>query len=132
MGTKEPDIEQFRIIRQVLDDARGPLNVSEILEVGQRLLPRLRMAIVERAMKEFTQKGWLRAVEFPVDRSPRYELSKRKHHHHFLCGLCDRMFDVESCSREFDAAPMGFDVLRHEVLYFGSCAECGSEGRSCE
>jgi Fur family ferric uptake transcriptional regulator len=115
--------DQRRILRKVLEDNPRPLSIQEVFELGRVLLPNLGIATVYRNIKDFTEKGFIRIVDVPGG-APRYEMSRRDHHHHFHCGACDRLFDVPHCSEGFDSSPEGYDVLRHDVFYYGRCPEC--------
>lgn len=115
--------DQRRVIRKVLEDNPRPLSIQEVHELGRQILPALGMATVYRNIKDFAEKGWIRVIDLPAAPS-RYEINGRDHHHHFHCGSCDRLFDVPHCSESFDTSPEGYDVLRHDVFFFGRCAEC--------
>lgn len=100
------------------------MSPREILEAAQATVPTLGIATVYRTVKGLVEEGWLVPVDLPGE-PPRYELSGKKHHHHFVCDACDRVFEVEGCPGNLRAVvPSGFQLDRHEVVLYGVCATC--------
>lgn len=120
---------QRRAIREVLDQAGGPLSPQEVHGAARVEVPDLGLATVYRALRRFEADGWI--VPVPVAGGPtRYERSGRRHHHHFRCEACDRIFDLEGCAFPVDlglATPPGFRPRGHEVLVYGTCPACHEE-----
>ncbi len=115
---------QRQAIRDVLTEAGRPLNAQEVLELAQSDVPKLGIATVYRNLKRLVEDGWLRPVELPSE-PIRYEPSALKHHHHFQCEACSRVFDLPGCPGPLrELAPEGFHVSRHEVTLYGSCPDC--------
>ena len=116
--------EQRRAIRQALKAAGRPLSAQEVLEAAQGSVSGLGIATVYRNLKALVDEGWLRPVDLPGEPS-RYELAAQDHHHHFHCGACDRVFDVDGCLKGLERnLPDGFEAERHEVVIYGRCADC--------
>lgn len=115
---------QRQAILSALTQADRPLGPGEILDLSQQLVPRLGIATVYRNVRELVESGRVRVVLLPG--SPdRYELAGKQHHHHFLCRQCDRVFELEDCTDDFDkVTPYGFHLERHEVTLYGLCAGC--------
>jgi len=91
-----------------IERAERPLSPQEILEFAKSEVPGLGIATVYRNIKAFVAEGRLRVVELP-GAPDRYEVAGKDHHHHFHCRSCDGVFEVETCSGDFDAVtPMGF------------------------
>jgi Fur family transcriptional regulator, ferric uptake regulator len=129
LGRSEPATrrtEQKEAIRRTLEAAARPLSAPEILDAAQTLVPGLGIATVYRNLKQLVDEQWLRPVDLPGEPS-RYERAGHDHHHHFQCDACGRVFDVPGCARGIENnAPDGFVVVRHEVLLYGTCAECAA------
>ena len=107
-----------------IERAERPLSPQEILELSRSEVPGLGIATVYRNIKVFVAEGKLRVVELP-GAPDRYEVAGKDHHHHFHCRSCDGVFEVETCSGDFDAVtPMGFRLENHEVTLYGLCAQC--------
>jgi Fur family ferric uptake transcriptional regulator len=53
-----------------------------------------------------------------------------KHHHHFQCRQCHRVFDVHGCPGNFNRlAPKGFTVEDHDLTLYGRCTHCAPAAR---
>lgn len=117
--------EQKQAIKDALDDAGRPLSAQEVLDAAGAEVPTLGLATVYRNLKSLTNAGWLSPVELP-GQPVRYERAHLKHHHHFMCEVCERVFDVPGCSVQaaVHGVPDGFVVERHEVTFYGRCVEC--------
>ena len=120
---------QRAAIRSVLEAARRPLSVSEILELARRQVRGLGIATVYRAVGALLEEGFLTAVEISGE-APRYEVAGRGHHHHFRCRRCHRVFEVQGCVPEVERlSPAGFVLEEHEILLSGLCSECAERRR---
>ena len=86
------------------------------------------LATVYRALDLLSELGILVKVEFG-DGCARYELNtsdpKIHHHHHLICLKCKQVIEFEEDlldDLEADiAAKSGFQILNHEVKFFGYC-----------
>jgi len=115
---------QRHAIRSALEAAGRPLLPSEIHAKAQREVAALGLATVYRNIKQLTAAGDIRPVELPGDPA-RYELAVHKHHHHFRCKSCSRVFDVHACPGNMQKlAPPGFKVDGHELTLYGLCSGC--------
>jgi Fur family ferric uptake transcriptional regulator len=115
---------QRAAIRAVLEEARRPLSIAEVLDLAQRSVPGLGIATVYRTVGTLVEEGVLAQVEIGGE-APRYEIAGRGHHHHFRCRRCQRVFEVEGCLPEIQRlAPAGYLVEDHEILLFGLCPDC--------
>jgi len=113
-------------IRNAVSGARRPLGPNEVLEAAQRDVPKLGLATVYRNLRQMHEEGELRAVEVP-GQGVRYEIAGLKHHHHFCCRGCSRVFDVQGCPGGLDGmVPDGFKLESHELLLFGLCPACAA------
>ncbi|MEO0477387.1 MAG: transcriptional repressor, partial [Planctomycetota bacterium] len=81
---------QRRAIRSAIETSDRPLDANEVLEAAG--VESLGLATVYRTLKLGVEEGWLKPVDLP--NSPtRYEMAGKKHHHHFECRSCHRVFD---------------------------------------
>jgi Fur family ferric uptake transcriptional regulator len=120
--------EQRRVLQAILETSDRPLSVHEILALAQKEVKSLGLATVYRNLRSFVEDGWLAAVALPGE-AVRYELASKKHHHHFHCESCERIFDIPHCARNVDLGlPRGFVVERHEILLHGLCPDCRMPG----
>jgi Fur family transcriptional regulator, ferric uptake regulator len=119
----ERDTRQRRAIRRALQNSGRPLSPREVRTAAHRHTPSIGVATVYRNLKALLDEGWLVAVEVPGEPA-RYEPAGKRHHHHFRCRSCDRLFELEGCRRPSPRAPKGFVVEAHELLLYGRCASC--------
>jgi Fur family transcriptional regulator, ferric uptake regulator len=119
----ERDTRQRRAIRQVFARSDRPLSAEEVRAGAHRHAPTLGLATVYRNLKALVDEGFLVAVAMPGE-AARYEAAGKRHHHHFRCRRCDRLFELGGCRKPVPRAPKGFVVESHELLLYGRCASC--------
>lgn len=118
------ETKQGDIVRRIIADATHPLLATEIHHLAQQLLPRIGLATVYRNLRQMLETGDAQLVTLPGE-TPRYESSNRPHHHHFLCGACQRVFDIDACPGSFDPLlPEGFSLSAHDLTLYGQCRDC--------
>jgi Fur family ferric uptake transcriptional regulator len=118
--------KQRDAIRRVIDEAGRPLSAAEVLSLAGLHVPGLGIATVYRTLSVFLEEGSVVAVPIPGE-APRYESrhAASRHHHHFHCGGCGRVFDVPGCPQGLDQlAPPGFLISGHDLLLHGQCSAC--------
>ena len=116
--------KQMQAIRSVFKEERRPLSPAELHETARKHVPNLGMATIYRAIQRLREAGEIQAVDVP-GQAPRYELQEAaaRHHHHFLCRACDKMFDIEGCPSGIEnLAPEGFVVEGHHLTLTGICS----------
>ena len=94
------------------------------------------LATVYRALDLLSELGILVKMEFG-DGCARYELSTADpnihHHHHLICLKCKKVIEFEEDlldELEADIAKKsGFQILNHEVKFFGYCSECRAKDK---
>jgi Fur family ferric uptake transcriptional regulator len=115
---------QKRVIREVFERAERPLSTDEILAAAHGEIRSLGIATVYRSIRSLLDEGWLTAVEVP-GRTPLYERAGKRHHHHFVCTRCERVYELDGCSSELRGRlPRGFRATGHDVTIYGECAAC--------
>ena len=119
---------QRRAIRQAIEDADRPLDANEVL--AEANAEGLGLATVYRTLKLGVEEGWLKPVELP-NAPTRYEMAGKKHHHHFECRDCNKVFDVEGCPGNLQAlVPEGFTLEDHEIILYGNCGKCPEDEKA--
>lgn len=89
------------------------------------------LATVYRALDLLSELGILMRMDFG-DGCARYELNttdpKVHHHHHLICLKCKKVIEFEEdLLDELEANiadKSGFQILNHEVKFFGYCSDC--------
>jgi len=116
--------KQREAIRQVLCGAEHPLSPEEILCRARVGLSHLGIATVYRTIKVLLAEAEIAPVEIP-GQPPRYEKADKRHHHHFACTGCERVYELEGWPGNINRlAPDGFHVDAHDLILYGRCAEC--------
>jgi len=125
---QERATQQRSAIRLAFGGAGRPLSAAELHELARSECPNLGMSTVYRELKRLQECGEIAPVE--VSGGPmRYELAEAaaKHHHHFRCDSCDRVFDLDGCPGGLtQLLPSGFELREHELTLVGTCAECNN------
>ncbi|MBF6594314.1 MAG: transcriptional repressor [Thermaceae bacterium] len=120
----ERSTRQRQAIRDVLSEQNRPLSPQEVLDAAQGKVPGLGIATVYRTLKGLVDEGAAVAVELPGN-PPRYEVAGKKHHHHFHCTVCGKVFELEGCPGDFlFMVPEGFQPQGHEIVLYGRCKDC--------
>ncbi len=123
------ETRQRRAIQQVFDEATRPLGPEEVLVAARRWVPQLGQATVYRALGALQQERRVVPVDIPGHPS-RYERAGLKHHHHFACTGCGRVFELDGCPYAGDkGVPRGFNVEGHEIILYGRCSGCSAAPR---
>ena len=117
---------QLDAIRKAVSEAGRPLSIDEILTESKKHVSTISLRTVYRVIRKLEEEGEITAVTLP-SQADRYEPSAvaEKHHHHFHCTECDRLFDVDGCpGRLKSLLPEGFVLREHELTLKGICASC--------
>jgi Fur family ferric uptake transcriptional regulator len=120
---------QKAAIREAFLEMNRPLSPDEALECARRHHRSLGIATVYRNIQNLVDEGWLEPVEVPGD-TTRYEVAGKKHHDHFHCNGCGKVFDLDGCLAPAKLKlPKGFRATGHEIFLYGTCAECIPDDR---
>ena len=117
---------QLDAVRKAIQSAGRPLSIDEILTEASRQVETIGLRTVYRIVRKLEDEDEITAVTLP-SHPDRYEPSEvaKKHHHHFHCTNCDRLFDVDGCpGRLKSLLPDGFVLTEHELTLKGLCAAC--------
>ena len=102
------------------------MSPGEVLKLASRSVPSLNLATVYRNVNAMVADKVIVQVDV-LGQAPRYEVANLPHHHHFLCDMCDRLYDVEGCTGGIShLVPPGFKLTTHELVMQGSCRTCRS------
>lgn len=122
----ERKTKQRTAIMDAFTRADRPLSPDEVHKAAGKELAGLGKATVYRTIRKMVEESQLAEVALPGEAS-RYELAGKKHHHHFHCRKCDRVFELHGCPGGLKRlVPKGFRVQSHELILTGHCASCAS------
>jgi Fe2+ or Zn2+ uptake regulation protein len=123
---------QRKLVLEVLGQASGHLDASEIYERGRRLDARLSLSTVYRTLSVLKETGVVRELHLNGEHH-HYELDDKDEHSHLLCLSCGRVIEVDSSAFAEAAVAVGqahgFQVSTTQVELTGYCAACRDHNR---
>jgi Fur family ferric uptake transcriptional regulator len=132
MGVSKRRTAQRNAIYDVLTTSGRPLSVDEIFTQARSRSAGLGIATVYRNLKLLQQEGEIVAVDLP-GHPPRWEVAPERHHHHFLCLYCDKLFEISGCPEGLRRLlPEGYTLEEHDILLRGRCEACARRQREIE
>ena len=130
--------QRKEILQVFIDSEQGNhLSAEEVHELLRKKDFDFGLATVYRNVELLTELGILMKVNFD-DGCVRYELSggdsKTHRHHHLICLNCKKVIEFkEDMLDEVEdsiAKKADFEIVNHEVKFFGYCAECRNKVRT--
>ncbi len=118
---------QRETILEVIQNAKGPLGVTEILERARTEIPGLGLATVYRTLTLLKEGAQILEVNLPGEEARFEPGTRHHHHHHFVCQTCHKVFELETCPVGIPAGsvlPGGFRVADHHLTLYGFCPQC--------
>ena len=125
---------QREIILETLRTFDTHPTVEEVyLEVHKRH-PAISKVTVYRNLRQLTENGLVGRVLLQEELE-RYD-KRAEQHYHFKCKNCDTLFDVDiDYPREMDETvrqKYGFQVDKHDVVFWGICPKCKADAPNAE
>lgn len=126
--------QRKEILQVFIDNCDGHhLSAEEVHDVLREKDFDFGLATVYRNVELLTELGILRKVNFDDGRT-RYELSPADpqvhQHHHLICMKCKKIIEFEEDLlddlEKFIAEKSEFQIVDHEVKFFGYCKDCRS------
>ncbi|MBR4153644.1 MAG: transcriptional repressor [Selenomonadaceae bacterium] len=110
------------------------MSAEDVYNILRENKSEIGLATVYRSLDLLCELGMLVHVDFG-DGCARYELNsadpKVHHHHHLICLKCKKVIEFEEDLLEMLEAYIekksGFQILNHEVKFFGYCSDCRAE-----
>lgn len=117
------------VFREVLD-AHGHFTAEELAKRCRK--HQVSRATVYRALREFLLGGIIRETAFG-DKHHHFEhIYDEKPHHHAQCLQCRKFIEFPDLKEDEIYKPLlekqGFQVLGHEMHFYGICKKCRGEG----
>lgn len=150
----ERHTRQRQAVVDALARSGQALSPQDLLVRAKSAVPTLNLSTVYRQIKGLQDAGQIVRVELP-GQPARFEMAARdepaspavhrhaahavvqaarsvhapdeasRHHHHFHCIECDRVYPIHACPGPMnDLAPPGFEVQHHDLTLRGRCASC--------
>jgi Fur family ferric uptake transcriptional regulator len=116
-----------RAVAQALLSGPTPLSIEEIHgRLGDRSINRVS---VYRTVQLLCDLGIVRRLQFH-EGFARYELADSfgSHHHHFVCNLCGRVEDIDTCpvaaTEQAIIRRTHSRITSHSLEFYGVCGMC--------
>ena len=115
-------------VLNILEAEPGHITSSDLLAQVERVNPAIGRASVFRALDLFTQLGIIRPTYINTSSTPSYVLLRGGHHHHVICGECNRFIEFDDCgleqlTRSLEAA-LDVSISGHLLEFYGICNDC--------
>ena len=122
---------QRKQILQIFVEHPEHLSAEDVYNILREQDSEIGLATVYRALDLLSELGILVKIDFG-DGCARYELNTADpnvhHHHHLICVKCKKVIEVEEDLLDDLEATIskksGFQILNHEVKFFGYCKDC--------
>ena len=126
---------QRKEILKIFVEKGGHMSAEDVYSVLRENDSEIGLATVYRALDLLSELGILVRLDFG-DGCARYELNtadpKLHHHHHLICLKCKKVIEFEEDlldELETDIADKSdFQIINHEVKFFGYCSDCRTKG----
>jgi len=120
--------KQLATIWQAVKDDKSHPTADQVYDQVRRKLPNISLGTVYRNLQKLVALKKLQVLM--LGRSQHFDPLVQRHQH-FICEVCDRVFDVliES-QRDIRPAKLpeeGFTVTSHHLAFYGTCKSCSSE-----
>ena len=122
---------QRKQILQIFVEHPEHLSAEDVYGILREQDSEIGLATVYRALDLLSELGILVKIDFG-DGCARYELNTADpnvhHHHHLICVKCKKVIEFEDDLLDNLEATIskksGFQILNHEVKFFGYCKDC--------
>ena len=125
---------QRKEILQIFVEHPEHLSAEDVYGLLREKDSEIGLATVYRALDLLSKLGILVQIDFG-DGCARYELNTADptvhHHHHLICIKCKKVIEFEEDLldelEEVISQKSGFQILNHEVKFFGYCKDCQTD-----
>ena len=122
---------QRKEILQIFIEHKGHMSAEDVYKILREQESEIGLATVYRALDLLSELGILVHIDFG-DGCARYELNTSDptvhHHHHLICLKCKKVIEFEEDLLDDLEANIAkksdFQIVNHEVKFFGYCSEC--------
>ncbi len=112
----------------------GHFSVEDLVKTFQKNKARVSRATIYRIIVELLEAQVIRQTAFGKKHHNYEHMYDEKPHHHAFCIRSGKFFELPDLGEEEKYLPilkkMGFDVLGHEVHFYGISKECQEVGNS--
>jgi Fe2+ or Zn2+ uptake regulation protein len=117
--------KQLQLIWDIVKDDKSHPTADQIYERVRKRLPSISLGTVYRNLQKLVAQKKLQVLM--RGRSQHFDPLVERHQH-FICELCDRVYDVLLESQREIKPPKlphdGFKVTSHQLSFYGICKHC--------
>ncbi len=124
---KERQTKQKALILSAVQGTKTHPTAEQVYAMISDSMPGLSLGTVYRNLNRMAETGLIRRIS--VTNSPDRFDGDMKPHHHICCSECGKFGDFyevayDKSLDELIAEKSGFDITRHETVFYGSCQKC--------
>jgi Fur family transcriptional regulator, peroxide stress response regulator len=118
-------------LARLLATSEGHPNAAQLYERLRQQFPTISLATVYKTLILLKDEGEILEIDLHAD--SRYDGNKPFPHPHLVCTRCNRIMDGDEVSylsklnKEIEEK-YGFQIQRHQIVYFGVCQDCQKKG----
>lgn len=121
--------QRQKILKVFMENEDNHLSAEDVYSILKPKHPEIGLATVYRTLDLLADMDVLQRMDFGDGRS-RYEFTQNEvhHHHHLICTRCGTVTefadDLLDSLEEAIARRSGFEVVDHQLKFFGHCQKC--------
>lgn len=121
--------QRQKILKVFMDNEAKHLSAEDVYSILKKKHPDIGLATVYRTLDLLADMEVLQRMDFGDGRC-RYEFTQNEihHHHHLICTRCGMVTefadDLLDSLEEAIAKRSGFEVVDHQLKFFGYCTKC--------
>ena len=121
--------QRQKILKVFIDNAEKHLSAEDVYAILKTKNPEIGLATVYRTLDLLAEMDVLLRMDFGDGRS-RYEFAHKEvhHHHHLICTRCGTVMefadDLLDQLEEAISRHSGFEIVDHQLKFFGYCKNC--------
>ncbi|MBU0474527.1 MAG: transcriptional repressor [Bacteroidetes bacterium] len=117
-----PSIQRIKILQFISNDTKHS-SVDRIYSELMSEIPTLSKTTVYNTLSLFVKKGIINSIS--IDNHEILYEHSQKPHAHFLCEVCNEIFDIDSSISIFNIKEMnGHKIRKADVYLSGVCKKC--------